>query len=34
MTEKLTSYDPAKDLTTDQAIADFMAAAFGTNDPA
>ncbi len=34
MTEKLTTYDPAEDLTNDQAIADFMAAAFETNDPA
>lgn len=34
MTERLTTYDPAEDLTTDQAIADFMAAAFGTDDHA
>ena len=34
MTEKLTTYDPAEDLTSDQAIADFMADAFKTNDPA
>lgn len=34
MTDKLTTYDPAEDLTNDQAIADFMAAAFETNDPA
>jgi len=27
-------YDPAEDLTTDQAVADFIAAAFETNDPA
>jgi probable addiction module antidote protein len=32
MTEKLTTYDPAEDLTSDQAIADFMAGAFETND--
>ena len=33
MTEKLTTYDPAEDLTSDSAIADFMAGAFETNDP-
>jgi probable addiction module antidote protein len=33
MSEKLTAYDPAEDLTSDQAIADFMAGAFETNDP-
>ena len=33
MTEKLTPYDPAEDLSSDQAIADFMAGAFETNDP-
>jgi len=33
MTEKLTTYDPAEDLTSDQAVADFMAGAFETNDP-
>jgi len=33
MTEKLTTYDPAEDLTTDQAIADFMVGAFATSDP-
>jgi len=33
MTEKLTTYDPAEDLTSDQAIADFMSGAFETNDP-
>ena len=27
-------YDPAEDLTTHQAVADFIAAAFETNDPA
>jgi probable addiction module antidote protein len=34
MTEKLTTFDPAEHLKSDQAIADFMAAAFETNDPA
>ncbi|MCW5222583.1 addiction module antidote protein [Verminephrobacter aporrectodeae] len=33
MTEELTLYDPAEDLTSAQAIADFMAGAFETNDP-
>jgi probable addiction module antidote protein len=33
MTEKLTTYDPAEDLTSDRAIADFMTGAFETNDP-
>ena len=32
MTEKLTTYDPAEDLTSDKAIATFMAAAFETED--
>lgn len=32
MTGKLTTYDPAEDLTTDEAIATFMAEAFQTND--
>jgi len=32
MTEKLTPYDPAEDLTSDEAIAAFMAEAFQTND--
>lgn len=32
MIKKLTSYDPAEDLTTDEAMATFMAAAFETND--
>ena len=32
MTEKLTSYDPAADLNSDEAIAIFMAEAFQTND--
>jgi len=34
MTEKLTTFDPAEHLNSDQAIADFMAAAFETKDPA
>jgi probable addiction module antidote protein len=34
VTEKLTTYDPAEDLTSDQAIADFMALAFETSDAA
>lgn len=29
---KLTTYDPAEDLTSDEAIAIFMAEAFGTGD--
>lgn len=33
MTEKLTSFDPVEHLKSDQAIADFMEAAFETNDP-
>lgn len=33
MSEKPTTYDPAEDLTSDQAIAEFMAGAFETNDP-
>ena len=33
MSEKLTTFDPAEHLRSDQAIADFMAAAFETNDP-
>lgn len=32
MTEKLTTYDPAEDLTSDQTIAEFMAGAFETKD--
>ena len=32
MAEKLTTYDPAEDLTTDEAVATFMAEAFHTND--
>jgi probable addiction module antidote protein len=32
MAEKLTTYDPAEDLGTDEAIAVFMAEAFQTND--
>lgn len=34
MTEKLTTFDPAEHLDSTQAIADFMAAAFETDDPA
>jgi DNA-binding phage protein len=34
MIEKLTTFDPAEHLKSDRAIADFMAAAFETNDPA
>lgn len=33
MAEKVTHYDPAEDLTSDVAIAAFMAEAFQTNDP-
>lgn len=32
MAEKLTAYDPAEDLDSDEAIAVFMAEAFHTND--
>ena len=32
MTDKLTTYDPAEDLTSGEAIATFMAGAFETND--
>ncbi|MEJ8815232.1 addiction module antidote protein [Variovorax ureilyticus] len=32
MAEKLTTYDPAEDLTTDEAVATFMAEALHTND--
>jgi probable addiction module antidote protein len=32
MAEKLTTYDPAEDLNSDEAIASFMAEAFQTND--
>ncbi|MHB1756452.1 MAG: addiction module antidote protein [Leptospirillum sp.] len=32
MADKLTTYDPAEDLTSDGAIALFMAEAFRTND--
>jgi probable addiction module antidote protein len=32
MAEKLTTYDPAEDLTSDEAIAIFMAEAFQTSD--
>jgi probable addiction module antidote protein len=34
MPEKLTPFDPAEWLTSDQAVADFMVAAFETDDPA
>jgi probable addiction module antidote protein len=32
MPKKLTNYDPAEDLRSDEAIAVFMAEAFQTND--
>ena len=32
MTEKLTTYDPAEDLVSDEAVAIFMAEAFETED--
>ncbi|AKS22511.1 MAG: putative transcriptional regulator [Leptospirillum sp. Group II 'C75'] len=32
MTKKLTAYDPAEDLLSDEAMAIFMAEAFRTND--
>lgn len=32
MAEKLTTYDPVEDLTSDDAIATFMAEAFESND--
>lgn len=32
MTEKLTSYDPAEDLLSEEAMASFMTEAFETND--
>ena len=32
MAEKLTTYDPAEDLTSNEAMATFMAEAFETND--
>jgi probable addiction module antidote protein len=34
MAEKLTTYDPAEDLASEEAIATFMAEAFETNDTA
>ena len=34
MAEKLTTYDPAEDLTSDKAMAAFMAQALQTNDAA
>ena len=33
MAEKRSTYDPAEDLTSDAAIATFMAEAFATEDP-
>jgi probable addiction module antidote protein len=33
MAEKWTTYDPAEDLRSDEAIAFFMSEAFETNDP-
>lgn len=33
MGEKLTTYDPAEDLQSDEALASFMGEAFATNDP-
>ncbi|WP_179958175.1 hypothetical protein [Chitinimonas arctica] len=33
MTEELTSYDPAEDLRSDQAITAFMTGAIETSDP-
>ena len=33
MTRKLTVYDPAEDLSSDEAIAEFMAGALETGDP-
>lgn len=33
MIEKITAYDPAQDLETDEALAAFMGEAFSTNDP-
>lgn len=34
MTANLTNFDPAEHLQSDEAIADFVAEAFATNDPA
>ncbi len=34
MSEKLSNYDPAEDLGSDEAISTFMAEAFDTQDPA
>jgi probable addiction module antidote protein len=34
MVARLTAYDPAEDLTSDTAVATFMAEAFATEDPA
>jgi probable addiction module antidote protein len=33
MAAKLTTYDPAEDLISDEAIATFMAEAFASEDP-
>ena len=33
MSEKLTTYDPAEDLHSEEALASFMGEAFSTNDP-
>jgi DNA-binding phage protein len=33
MAEKLTTFDPAEGLTSDEAIASFMAEAFASEDP-
>jgi len=33
MTDKLTTHDPAEDLTSDASIATFMAEAFASEDP-
>ena len=33
MAVKLTTYDPAEDLTSDEAMATFIAEAFATEDP-
>lgn len=33
MTEQLSTYDPAEDLGTQEALAAFMGEAFSTNDP-
>lgn len=33
MSEKLTTYEPAEDLHTEEALASYMGEAFSTNDP-